>query len=85
MGKEASKPKETDALKLKEISKETDALKKKKIATQMGISFVRFILLFGLCFLIIQPILNKVSISFMAQKDCVKLQERIVEILRSMS
>lgn len=31
MGKEASKPKETDALKLKEISKETDALKKKKI------------------------------------------------------
>lgn len=45
------------------------ALKKKKIATQMGISFVRFILLFGLCFLIIQPILNKVSISFMTEGD----------------
>ena len=45
------------------------ALKKKKIATQMGISFVRFILLFGLCFLIIQPILNKISISFMTEGD----------------
>ncbi|MBQ9120545.1 MAG: carbohydrate ABC transporter permease [Lachnospiraceae bacterium] len=29
----------------------------------------RAILLFGLCFLIIQPLLNKVSISFMAEKD----------------
>ncbi len=45
------------------------ALKKKKIAAQMGISFVRFILLFGLCFLIIQPILNKISISFMTEGD----------------
>ena len=45
------------------------ALKKKKIAQQMFISFVRFILLFGMCFLIIQPILNKISVSFMTEGD----------------
>ncbi|NLK21031.1 MAG: carbohydrate ABC transporter permease [Epulopiscium sp.] len=31
--------------------------------------FLRAILLFGLCFLIIQPLLNKISVSFMAEKD----------------
>ena len=29
----------------------------------------RAILLFGLCFLILQPLFNKISISFMAEKD----------------
>lgn len=29
----------------------------------------RFVLLLGMCFMIIQPILNKISISFMAEKD----------------
>jgi len=43
--------------------------KKKKIAKNIFISVVRFILLFGLCFLIIQPILNKISISFMTEED----------------
>lgn len=31
--------------------------------------FCRALLLFGLCFLIIQPLLNKVSLSFMQEKD----------------
>ncbi len=44
-------------------------LKRKKVAMQVGISIVRFILLFGLCFLIIQPILNKISVSFMTEGD----------------
>ncbi len=44
-------------------------LKRKKVATQVFISVVRFILLFGLCFLIIQPILNKISVSFMTEGD----------------
>lgn len=44
-------------------------LKRKKVATQVFISIVRFILLFGLCFLIIQPILNKISVSFMTEGD----------------
>ncbi|MCR4791267.1 MAG: carbohydrate ABC transporter permease [Lachnospiraceae bacterium] len=43
--------------------------KRRKIATQFCISLVRFILLFGMCFMIIQPILNKVSVSFMTEED----------------
>ena len=30
---------------------------------------IRFFLLFGMCFLILQPILNKISVSFMEEKD----------------
>lgn len=33
------------------------------------VSFCRFILLFGMCFMILQPILSKISVSFMAQSD----------------
>ena len=43
-------------------------LVKKKIM-EYGISFVRFILLFGMCFMILQPILNKISVSFMTEQD----------------
>lgn len=43
-------------------------LLKKKIK-KYSYSFIRFLLLFGMCFLILQPILNKISISFMAEKD----------------
>lgn len=41
----------------------------KRTLMNMGISLCRFILLFGLCFLILQPIFNKISISFMEEKD----------------
>lgn len=34
-----------------------------------GVSICRFILLFGMCFMILQPILNKISVSFMTQED----------------
>lgn len=34
-----------------------------------GVSICRAILLFGLCFLILQPILNKISVSFMTEGD----------------
>ncbi|MCR5684863.1 MAG: carbohydrate ABC transporter permease [Lachnospiraceae bacterium] len=33
------------------------------------ISITRAILLFGLCFLILQPVLNKISVSFMTEQD----------------
>ena len=33
------------------------------------ISIFRLILLFGMCFMIIQPILNKMAVSFMAERD----------------
>jgi len=42
-------------------------LKKKMI--EIGASLCRFILLFGLCFMILKPILNKISVSFMTEQD----------------
>lgn len=33
------------------------------------VSICRFILLFGMCFMILQPILNKISVSFMTERD----------------
>ncbi len=36
---------------------------------EVFVKFVRFILLFGMCFLILQPVLNKISVSFMEQQD----------------
>lgn len=41
----------------------------KKTVLGYGVSICRFILLFGMCFLILQPILNKISVSFMAEDD----------------
>lgn len=41
----------------------------KKRIMAVCVSIVRFILLFGLCFLILQPILNKISVSFMTESD----------------
>ena len=43
-------------------------LLKKTIMKYLG-SIARFILLFGMCFMILQPILNKISVSFMTQED----------------
>lgn len=34
-----------------------------------GVSICRALLLFGMCFLILQPILNKISVSFMTEED----------------
>lgn len=36
---------------------------------QYAVSIARFILLFGMCFMILQPILNKISVSFMTESD----------------
>jgi len=41
----------------------------KKQATDVLVSICRFVLLFGLCFLILQPIFNKISVSFMTEED----------------
>ena len=40
-----------------------------KVIMERAVSIVRFILLFGMCFLILQPIFNKISVSFMTEKD----------------
>ncbi|MGN0424472.1 MAG: carbohydrate ABC transporter permease [Acetatifactor sp.] len=41
----------------------------KKTLMEYGVSICRFILLFGMCFMILQPILNKISVSFMTEQD----------------
>ncbi len=41
----------------------------KKKALERAVSIVRFILLFGMCFMILQPIFNKISVSFMTEQD----------------
>ena len=41
----------------------------RRTVMQYGISICRAILLFGLCFLILQPLLNKISVSFMTEQD----------------
>lgn len=41
----------------------------KETVKKYAFSIFRLILLFGMCFMIIQPILNKISVSFMAEKD----------------
>ena len=41
----------------------------KKRILEYAVSFARFILLFGMCFMILQPILNKISVSFMTEAD----------------
>ena len=43
-------------------------LMKRKIK-QVSISVIRALLMFGLCFMIIQPMLTRLSMSFMAEKD----------------
>ena len=41
----------------------------RKTVMGYGVSICRAILLFGLCFLILQPLLNKISVSFMTEGD----------------
>lgn len=41
----------------------------KRTVMKYGISICRFILLFGMCFMILQPIFNKISVSFMTESD----------------
>ncbi|MCR5320414.1 MAG: carbohydrate ABC transporter permease, partial [Lachnospiraceae bacterium] len=41
----------------------------KKEVSKRAASILRFILLFGMCFMILQPLLNKISVSFMTEQD----------------
>lgn len=41
----------------------------KKVAGNYAYRIVRMLMLFGMCFLILQPIFNKISVSFMAEED----------------
>lgn len=52
-----------------ERNRHSDGYLLKKILGSIAIKIVRLLLLFGMCFMILQPILNKISISFMAEED----------------
>lgn len=52
-----------------ERNKKSEGYLLKKSIKKWFIIICRFILLFGMCFLILQPILNKISISFMEEQD----------------
>lgn len=52
-----------------ERNEASDGILLKETVKKYAISIFRGILLFGMCFMIIQPILNKLSISFMSEKD----------------
>ncbi|MBQ8201050.1 MAG: carbohydrate ABC transporter permease [Clostridia bacterium] len=41
----------------------------KKTIGNKAYKFIRFLLLFGLCFMIVQPLLSKISVSFMTELD----------------
>ncbi len=41
----------------------------RKTAGDKAYKFIRFLLLFGLCFMIVQPLLSKLSVSFMTESD----------------
>ena len=40
-----------------------------KKTKEIAVRIIRAILLFGMCFLILQPILTKISVSFMEEQD----------------
>lgn len=52
-----------------ERNKQSGGYLLRKVIGERAVSIIRFILLFGMCFMIIQPILNKVSVSFMTEQD----------------
>ncbi len=55
----------------------------RKTIFNIGYKICRAILIFGLCFLIVQPLLNKISLSFMEEKDL--YDSTIVNIPRNFS
>lgn len=53
----------------RERNKKSNGYLLRKTSFNIAYKIVRAILLFGLCFLILQPLLNKISISFMEEQD----------------
>ena len=64
-----TKPKRMKYSEFVERNRKSGGYLLKKIVMKYAVSICRFILLFGMCFLILQPIFNKISISFMTESD----------------
>ena len=52
-----------------ERNKKSNGYLLKRTLMRYAVSVCRFVLLLGMCFLILQPILNKISVSFMTESD----------------
>ena len=52
-----------------ERNKKSNGYLLRKTSFNVFYKIIRFVLLFGLCFMILQPLLNKISISFMEEQD----------------
>ncbi|WP_026835612.1 carbohydrate ABC transporter permease [Eubacterium xylanophilum] len=52
-----------------ERNKKSNGYLLRKTSFNVGFKIIRAILIFGLCFMILQPLLNKISISFMEEQD----------------
>ncbi len=52
-----------------ERNKKSNGYLLRKVSFDVFYKIIRFVLLFGLCFMILQPLLNKISLSFMEEQD----------------
>lgn len=69
MSREKTQIKRMNFHEFMERNKKSEGYLLKRTLGRMSLSFCRALLLFGLCFLILQPLLNKFTVSFMAEKD----------------
>lgn len=53
----------------RERNRDSQGFLLKRDARRIGWSIIRALMLFGMCFLILQPLLNKLSLSIMAEED----------------
>lgn len=53
----------------RERNRDSQGFLLKRDARRIGWSIIRALMLFGMCFLILQPLLNKLSVSVMAEED----------------
>lgn len=67
--KKAKKMKNDSFTSFRERNKMSNGYLMKKEVGGVLFRIIRFIMLFGLCFMILQPLLNKLSVSFMQQQD----------------
>ena len=63
------KKKQTPELGFCERNRRSGGYLLKKRAMDISVRIIRAVLLFGMCFLILQPILMKISVSFMEEQD----------------
>ncbi len=69
MSKEKKNQKQSNFSNFWERNRKTNGYLLRKTSFNVAYRIIRAILIFGLCFMILQPLLNKISISFMEEQD----------------